>query len=207
MDRPPRHLRFAKLAAVAGFLVLLASSYYLRWEVLTLNRIRFAADETRSRYEIEAVNDSFPEQLALYDVAVKNYELQKQHYNEMLELYQTDYDAYVQRLKDEYQPPQLPSQPSRPRPPEYTQELTRINTEFRAQKYHYFSTTSALTWVAAVAAVSLAGGLLWLILFDPVSNRLIYLLVLVLSFVFLIGPSFHSILSAVVGFLEAPSVY
>ena len=44
----------AKLGALLGFLVLLSSSYYLRTEVLALNRIRFSADEARADYELSA---------------------------------------------------------------------------------------------------------------------------------------------------------
>lgn len=53
----------------------------------------------------------------------------------------------------------------------------------------------------------LVGGLLFLIMFETGNQKFVYLAVLVLSFVFMIGPSFHSIMSAIVGFLEAPPVY
>ena len=61
--------------------------------------------------------------------------------------------------------------------------------------------------VIEVQPVGLVGGLLCLILFDTANGRLIYFVTLVLSFVFLIGPSFHSIMSAIVGFLQAPGVH
>jgi len=44
-------------------------------------------------------------------------------------------------------------------------------------------------------------------MFESGNQRLIYLAVLLLSFVFMIGPAFHSILSAIVGILKAPSAY
>lgn len=197
----------AKLASIVGFLVLLSSTYYLRSEVLTLNKIRFSADEARASYEMQQLKENYPDEIQRHQVAMKNYELQMEHYREMLELYQTDYEAYVQRLEDEYVPPKLPSQPSPPRPPEYTQKLSEIDAEFRAQRHHYFELTSILNWIAWAAAISLVCGLLCLILFDAAGNRLLYFATLVLSFVFMIGPSFHSIISAIVGFLKAPGAY
>jgi hypothetical protein len=64
-----------------------------------------------------------------------------------------------------------------------------------------------MNWICGVSALILVGGLLWLIMFDEGAQRIPYLVVLVLSFVFMIGPSFHSIMSAIAGFLRAPSVY
>jgi hypothetical protein len=203
----PRCLGLAKVVSMAGFLVLLCTTYYLRSEVLTLSKIRFSADQTRSEYELKQLKDDYPHEKERYAVAQQNYKLQRAHYEEMLKLYQTDYDTYVKRLKDEYRPPQLPDKPQPPRPPEYQQKLAQIDTQFRAQKHHYFQATAALNWVALAAAICLVGGLLYLIMFDVVGGRLIYFVTLLLSFVFMIGPAFHSIISAIVGFLEAPGVY
>ncbi|MHC4178610.1 MAG: hypothetical protein ACYSWU_13950 [Planctomycetota bacterium] len=202
-----RSLALAKVTAMLGFLVLLSSTYYLRSEVLTLNRINFSADETRAKYELDQLDKDFPHEKERHQVALKNHELQMEHYEEMLELYQSDYDEYARRLKDKYKPPQLPQKPQPPKPPEYKQELSKINAQFRAQKHHYFQTTSVLNWVALVAALCLVGGLLCLIMFDTANGRLMYVFCLVLSFVFMIGPSFHSIMSAIVGFLQAPGVH
>ena len=94
-----------------------------------------------------------------------------------------------------------------PKSPEYLKQLSEIDAQFRAQKHHYFTVTSSLNWVAMVGALCLVGGLVYLIMFDLANGRLIYFFTLVLSFVFLIGPSFHSIMSAIVGFLEAPGIY
>ena len=58
------------------------------------------------------------------------------------------------------------------------------------------TTTFALT-------LALTGGLLYLLLFDRAGPQLVYLAVLLSSFVFLIGPSFHSILSAIVTLLHS----
>ncbi|OHB72068.1 MAG: hypothetical protein A2V70_20850 [Planctomycetes bacterium RBG_13_63_9] len=202
-----RCLGLAKVISIAGFLVLLCSTYYLRSEVLTLNKIRFSADQTRSEYELQQLKEDYPHEKERYAVAQKNYQLQREHYEEMLNLYQTDYNSYVKRLKDHYHPPRLPDRPQPPRPPEFQQKLAQIDAQFRARKHHYFETTSVLNWVALGAAICLVGGLLVLIMFDTGNGRLIYFVTLLLSFVFMIGPSFHSIISAIVGFLEAPGAF
>jgi hypothetical protein len=53
----------------------------------------------------------------------------------------------------------------------------------------------------------LVGGLVSLLMFDTHGQRWHYLAALLLSFVFLIGPSFHSIITAIIGFLEEPGFY
>ena len=197
----------AKVLAIVGFLVLLGTSYFLRGEVLALNRIRFSADEAKAEHEMKQLAKSYPDRLREHEVAQKNYELQLAHYREMLKLYQTNYDEYVRRLEDKFTPPQMPVKPSPPVPPKVTEQLAKINKAFRTRKLHYFELTAAFNWLSFVAAAVLTGSLLYLLLFDLAGARLIYLATLLLSFVFLIGPSFHSILSAIVGFLEAPSMH
>lgn len=204
--RGPRSVGIAKLSALLGFLVLLSTSYYLRTEVLELNRIRFSADEARAEYELKRLQETYPERTERHQVELKNYELQMEHYEKLSELYRKDLVKYLETVKDQPQPPQVPIRPQPPEPPEVQEKLSRINLEFRTRKALYFVTTSRLNGVAWVAALGLTGGLLYLLLFDRAGPRLIYLAVLLLSFVFLIGPSFHSILTTIIGFLEAPRV-
>ena len=64
-----------------------------------------------------------------------------------------------------------------------------------------------MNWIAWLAALLLVGSLLYLLMFDTEGKRIFYVVLLLLSFVFMIGPSFHSIMSAIVGFLRAPGVY
>jgi hypothetical protein len=202
-----RNISIVKLLTIAGFLVLLFSTYYLRSEVVSLNEIRLRADDTRARYNLQQRRESHDDRVDAYQASLKHYEIQQQYYRDMLDLFQNDYDAYVQRVKDKYKPPSLPSEPQPPTDPEVEDELYEINAEFRARRYRYFKKLSALNWVACGAALVLAGGLLVLLMFDERGNRVFYVVILVLSFVFMIGPSFHSILSAIVGFLEAPRLY
>ena len=203
-----RDIAVAKVSTLLGFLVLLSSSYYLRTEVLALNRIRFSADEARADYELKRLQETYPERAERHQVELKNHALQLEHYEKLSELYRKDLVKYLEMTKDQPQPqpPQVPVRPQPPEPPEVREELSQINLAFRARRYHYFVTTGRLNYVAWAAALALTGGLLYLLLFDRAGPRLAYLAVLLLSFVFLIGPSFHSILSAVVGFLEAPPV-
>ena len=172
-----------------------------------MNRIRFSADEAKADYEMKQLASSYPDRVHEHEVAQKNYELQLAHYREMLKLYQTNYEEYVRRLADKFAPPAMPSKPSPPVPPSVTEELAKINKAFRTRKLHYFEVTAVFNWLAFAAAAVLTGSLLYLLLFDLAGPKLIYLATLLLSFVFLIGPSFHSIMSAIVGFLEAPSMH
>ncbi len=203
----PKSLLPAKIASIIGFLTLVASTYYLRGEVLALSQIRFSADEVRANYDLQQMEESFPDLVEQHEAAIEQYDLQLEHYREMLALYRSDYDAYVQRLEDEYLPPQMPYPPTKPRPPEVAQQLHEIDTAFRTRKNTYFERSSVLNWVAGAAALLLVGGLLWLLMFDTDSPRWHYLVALGLSFVFLIGPSFHSILTGIIGFMQSPGVY
>ena len=53
----------------------------------------------------------------------------------------------------------------------------------------------------------LVGGLVYLLMFDADGQRWHYLAAMVISFVFLIGPAFHSIITGIIGFLQEPGVY
>jgi len=192
---------------IAAFMTTLSATYYLRSEVLKLNTIRFSSENVRAEESLREMKESYPVRVAEYEVQTKNYELQMEHYREMLDLYRSNYAEYVKRLKDNYQPPHLPQKPQKTKSPELSDKLGQINADFRAQQYHYFESTSRMNWVCCASALILAGGLLFLIMFETGNQRILYLTVLVLSFVFMIGPAFQSIMSAIVGFLKAPSLY
>ncbi len=196
-----------KYVTIAAFLVLLCSTYYLRSQVLKLNQIRFSSEDARAEETLRELKQSYPVRVAEYEVQEKNYELQMAHYKEMLELYRTNYDEYVKRLTDQYRPPQTPRKPQRPRSPELSEQLAKNNADFRTQQYQYFESASSLNWVSCTAALILVSGLLFLTMFETGTQRIFYLVVLTISFVFMIGPSFHSIMSAIAGFLRPPSVY
>jgi hypothetical protein len=202
-----RHIGIAKCLSLLAFLVLLFTTYFLRSEVLDLTRIRFSAENVRADETAREVEEGHTELVAEYEARTKNYEVQMKHYRKMLRLYSEDYDKYVQRLQDKYAPPQIPRKPSRPRPPEVSEKLAAIDGAFRRRQHEYFDKTSRMNWVACGAALALVGGLLYLLMFDIEGKRLFYVVILVLSFVFMIGPSFHSILSGIVSLMRPPSMF
>jgi hypothetical protein len=196
----------AKVAALLGFLTLLLCTYYLRNEVLALSHIKFSADEVRAEHQLKQLRESYPDRVREYEAATKHYELQSEHYRKMLDLYHNNYDEYVKRIEDKYNPPPPPNPPVQPDAPEVSERLFQINTDFRTRKNQYFERSSRLNWVACMAALVLVGGLVFLLMFDTDGQRWHYLVALVVSFVFLIGPAFHSILTGIIGFLEEPPV-
>ncbi|MGI9457338.1 MAG: hypothetical protein ACR2NU_12310 [Aeoliella sp.] len=197
----------AKLLALLGFLALITCTYYLRSEVLALSHIRFSADEVRDAEQLKQRRESYPNRVKQHKMALQQYELQQEHYRQMLDLYENNYDEYVKRIEDKYELPQPPYAPTKPSSPEVAEKLYDINAQFRARKSRYFSTSSRLNWLACAAALMLVGGLMYLLLFDTNGQRWHYLVALVISFVFLIGPAFHSIMTGIIGFLKEPGIY
>ena len=104
--------------ALVGFLALVICTYYLRSEVLTLSHIKFSADEVRAANDLKQLRESYPDRVKQHDAAIKNYDLQTEHYRKMLDMYQNDYDEYVKRIEDKYDPPSLPYAPTKPNPPD-----------------------------------------------------------------------------------------
>ena len=197
-------IKLAKFITIISFLVLLFSTYFLRSKVLELNTIRMSSQNVMAEEAEKNLSESLPDRTKEYQNSLKQYEIQKKHYDEMLDLYESDYEEYVKRIKDKFVPPSMPRSPSKPVSPELSDEMQKIAIEFRKKQSHYFESTSRLNWVSCVAALALVGGLLYLLLFDLEGKRLFYVVLLVLSFIFMIGPSFHSIMSALAGFLQAP---
>lgn len=199
-----RRIVAAKLLAITGFLILLMITYWLRSEVLALSRIHFSADQKKVELEQQRNRDSFPDRQQQYEVSLKNYDLQLKHYEKLLTVYQKDLNEYALLTKDRIDPPQLPQRPTPPNTPEVEDQSQAIQTEFVSRRYRYFVISEYGNGIACFAALLLVGGLLYLLLFDLNSNRLFYFMTLVLSFVFLIGPSLQSVMSAIVGLMHAP---
>tara|TARA_B100000945_G_scaffold267222_1_gene227253 strand:+ start:51 stop:686 length:636 start_codon:yes stop_codon:yes gene_type:complete len=197
-------IKIAKFITIISFLVLLFSTYFLRSKVLELNTIRMSSQNVMAEETEKNLNNSLPQRTKEYENKLKQYEIQKKHYDEMLDLYQSDYEEYVKRIKDKFVPPRMPPNPVKPLSPQISDEMQKISIEFRKKQSHYFESTSKMNWVSCVAALTLVGGLLYLLLFDLQGKRLFYMVLLVLSFIFMIGPSFHSLMSALAGFLQAP---
>ena len=75
-----RSIILAKCASLAGFLVLVFTTYFLRSEVLELNRIRLSADSVRSDEEIAERKATYPVRLKEHEAAMKHYEVEMRHY-------------------------------------------------------------------------------------------------------------------------------
>ena len=142
-----------------------------------------------------------------YEIALKNYDLRLKHYEKLLALYERDFDAYIQLPQENLVVPQMPIKPAAPSAPEVTDQFRGIQSDFVLRRYRYFTVSEIGNWIACGAAILLVAGLLYLLLFDAQTNRFVYVASLLLSFVFLIGPSFHSLLTAVMGLLKGPSGY
>ena len=191
----------AKVLAIVGFLVLLTTTYLQRHEILTLTHMRYSADNLEAQHNLKRSTETYPERVEEHKVEVKDYEFRMKHYQEMLNLYQTNYDEYVKRLKGKYRPPELPTRPSKPESPKARDEVVKAEAEFVAQKHRYFASVRRVNWIAWFGAVLFLAGILYLLWFDEGGKKMYYFLVLVLTFVFMIGPSFHSIMSLIAGYL------
>jgi len=199
-----KNIKVAKFVTIIAFLALLFSTYYLRSQVLKLNTIRMSSQNIMTAQARKDLSESLPVRQKEYEAKLGQYEIENKHYEEMLDLYKSDYEEYVKRLKDNFVPPRMPRSPVKPVSPELSDEMQKIGIEFREQQSNYFNSTSKLNWISCLAALSLVGGLLYLLMFDPEGKKIFYLVLLVMSFVFMIGPSFHSLMSALAGFLQAP---
>ena len=198
-----RSIEIAKLAALIGFLALVMATYYVRSDVLSIVQVQFQAEEERVAAEYSRMQQSRPNRELRYAAEVKHFEIEADHYRKMVELFATNYEEYVKKIEDKFQPPVLPREPILPDPPEVAERINAAHSAFVSRKNQYFKTAILSTWVSAVAASLLVGGLLYLLLFDVQnSQRWHYLAVLTLSFTFLIGPALPSILSGLVGVLR-----
>ncbi len=103
-----RAIAATKVTALVGFLTLLGSSYVLRSEVIALSTLHLQADAVRARNSVEQNRESHADRVAVFELEQSHYGVQLQHYRDMLALFEADYPAYVQRLEDEFRPPELP---------------------------------------------------------------------------------------------------
>jgi hypothetical protein len=87
-----------------------------------------------------------------------------------------------------------------------TEQLVAIDAAFRKHQHEYFDKAARMNWVACGAALALAGGLLYLLMFDTDGKRVFYLAILALAFIFMIGPALHLIPTWVVHMMGPPSL-
>ncbi|MGP1309976.1 MAG: hypothetical protein ACTS27_07255 [Phycisphaerales bacterium] len=195
----PKTLKAAKTIALACFLVLLACTYLLRTQVLHLNEIRLSADQARAEAGLTAFLEG-------YDARKRAYDAERAIYERDMALFTEDMDAYLQEQADRRMSGRFlaPQPPREPQAPEVTRELARINAEFRDARHSYFVFAGRLNILASIAGLGLVGSLVYLLMNDPTTSKWVYLGVLSLAFVFLIGPSFHTVLSSIVSALRPP---
>ena len=134
-----KNITIAKFITIISFLILLFSTYYLRSQVLKLNTIRMSSQNVMIDQERRDLEESSPVRKKEYEAKLGQYQIQKKHYEEMLDLYKSDYEEYVKRLKDKFAPPMMPRSPVKPLSPDVSDEMRKIGIEFRDQQFKYFS--------------------------------------------------------------------
>ncbi|MDP6858321.1 MAG: hypothetical protein QF426_00740, partial [Verrucomicrobiales bacterium] len=85
-----KNIKVAKFVTIISFLVLLFSTYYLRSQVLKLNNIRMSSQNIMTDQARKDLSESLPTRLKEYQTKLGQYEIEKKHYEEMLDLYKTD---------------------------------------------------------------------------------------------------------------------
>ncbi|MBX3353442.1 MAG: hypothetical protein KF684_10975 [Phycisphaeraceae bacterium] len=194
-----RSLKIPKTIALVCFLILVACTYTVRGKVIELNEVRLSSDHARAEAGMEAFLGSYEARRAAYDAERAVYERDMRLFNENLEEFLREQSE--RRMSGMSRAPQMPMPPQTP---EVTSELARINAEFRAARHEYFKMARWLNLVAGLASLGLVGSLVYLAMTDRETGRWVYLGVLSVAFVFLIGPSFHTVLSSIVSALKPP---
>ena len=196
----------SKAVVIICMACLLLTTYMLRSQVLSLINSIIDGEDIVEVELMDRFEASEPDRKAAYEAALGRYEIQMKRYRELLNLYQKDPEAYARQTR-EGRPvgaPPVPFKPEPPQTPEVQQQLAETNAEFRQTRQRYFKNAKRLNMFVGLCAIGLIGGLLFLIMFDPEKSRLAYLVVLVVSFVFVIGPALHSVVSLMAYGLQPP---
>lgn len=192
-----RSLKVPKTIALACFLVLVACTYTVRSRVVTLNEMRLSADQTRAEAGLEAF-------LAGSEARRAAYEAQRTAYERDMEWFTRDYEGFMDAQREQMMAPRAPRPPLPPLSPDAARTLAEANASFRAARREYFAFAFYVNIASGLAALGLVGSLVYLAMNDPAGGRWVYLGVLSVAFVFLIGPSFHTVLSSIVSAMNAP---
>lgn len=197
----------AKIIVIASMLCLLGTTFVLRAKILTLVNFLMTGQDIVATERMDRFHAAEDDRQSEYVAALARFEIGMEQYRSLLQLYQDDLDAYRKRTNEGRmtQPPPIPEKPRLPRTPEVQRTLAEINSNFRDARNSYFRFATALNGFVAVCALLLIGGLLFLMFFDASNGRLMYIVVLAISFVFIIGPAFHSALTFAAYQLNPPS--
>lgn len=194
-----RSLKIPKTIALVCFLILLVCTYTVRGKVIELNEVRLSSDHARAEAGMAQFLETYEARRASYDAQRAVYERDMRFFTEDLEGFL--YEQSERRMSGVMRTPQMPVLPQ---PPEVTENLARINAEFRAARHEYFKMARWLNIVAGLASLGLVGSLVHLAMNDRETGRWVYLGILSVAFVFLIGPSFHTVLSSIVSATKPP---
>lgn len=201
----PAWLKAVRWITVSGFVILLFTVYILRAQVVEITAMKYRVEDESRKVSDRRYEENFELRKKDYELQKQAYQMRVAHYNKMVKRFQEDYDTYRKERHPEAPiPPRLPEPPSNPEEQKKVRELT---TEFIAHRFGFYTTLYILCFVNLLGAAMLVGGIVTLILFERPKGRLAWLGLLVLSFVFLIGPAFHTILSALVGWLKIAPAY
>lgn len=188
-----------KIMTAVCIAILMMLTYANRAKVLELTRLRAAAEDIAAQQDIADFVESFESRKANYEMALEDYQ-------QSMELYRTDYQAYTQSFMERGGRPMPPRMPVKPQPPEVTQRLAEINTTFRQQRHQYFKELEGTVGLAGLAATILTLCLITLLFMETGSARWAYAALLALCFTFLIGPAMYTMLAGIVGVTRAPVV-
>jgi hypothetical protein len=197
----------AKVVAMLAMLCLLGTTYVLRSRILTLVSHLMAGQDIVANEQMDRFVAGEADREEEYDIALARHEVEMERYESELKLFQEDPEAYLERTFEGRPaiPPMIPEKPSPPRTPEVQRELAELNQAFRSARSSYFSLATGLNAFVGFCALSLVGSLLFLILFDAGASKVTYVVLLVLSFAFIIGPALHTALTTMAYQLNAPT--
>jgi len=198
----------AKLVLVLSTVGLLVISYGLRSRLLAMIWQSVSAQDIVATDQMRQYRESATDRETEYKARLAAFDAEMKVYLARIDLFVTDRDAYRRETQDgrALQAPMLPVKPRPPRSPAVQDQLAQANEVFRTEREAYFRIAPAMNILAACFAIGVVGSLLFLICFDPRNGRIGYILVLVLSFVFLIGPALYSLITASV-YRMPPPVY
>jgi hypothetical protein len=207
-----RFLVIPKITVVLSIVGLLATSYFLRWNVLTLINhsmaaAEIAADERAARFRegSQARSEAFAAELARYKLSMEKYLAALTATNKKVEQTPEEQRQAAYREQQQYQrETQVPPKPTLEQSPETRERIATISDQFRQDQVKFFTVATRLNWVVGVMVMLLVGSLLTLIMFDAGGPRVAYVAVLILSFVFFIGPALYSFLAAFAWRMEPP---
>lgn len=206
----------AKTLVIVSFVVLLATTYTMRsqlinliWHIikaedihLTTQLDRFKEGKATRETEYEINKARFDKAIAEYLEQLRAAALPSS--NDQAKDQASRYALQQQDLAEHTWTQMLSNRPRLGMSPETREQLATVHDDFRRQQMAYFGAARTINWLIGLCAIALVTGILFLLMFEPGANRGAYVVVLVLSFVFFIGPAFYNALHVVAWRLSPP---